>query len=168
MKSIVIAVDFDGTCVTHDFPNVGKDIGAPRVLKRLVDAGHKLILWTMRNDCVANSGSSDEVPVILNGPHLTEAVNWFKENEIELYGIQRNPTQDAWTKSPKCYAQVYVDDAALGAPLKRDAELSDRPFIDWNAVELILEADGVLETTHEMSTIVRAYMEEEGQKSHLE
>lgn len=168
MKSIVIAVDFDGTCVTHDFPNVGKDIGAVPVLKRLVADGHKLILWTMRGNVTDNTVSSDEVPVILNGNFLDDAIKWFKENEIELYGIQRNPTQDAWTKSPKCYAQVYIDDAALGAPLKRDAELSDRPFIDWNAVELILEADGVLETTHEMSTIVRAYMEEEGQKSHLE
>lgn len=25
---MIIAVDFDGTCVTHEFPKVGKDIGA--------------------------------------------------------------------------------------------------------------------------------------------
>ena len=25
---MIIAVDFDGTCVTHDFPRIGKDIGA--------------------------------------------------------------------------------------------------------------------------------------------
>ena len=33
-----ICVDFDGTCVTHEFPKVGKDIGAVPVLKKLVDA----------------------------------------------------------------------------------------------------------------------------------
>ena len=44
-----IAIDFDGTCVTHDYPEVGKDIGAVPVLKRLIDAGHKLILHTMRS-----------------------------------------------------------------------------------------------------------------------
>jgi hypothetical protein len=33
---MIIAVDFDGTCVTHDFPHVGKDIGAVPVLKELV------------------------------------------------------------------------------------------------------------------------------------
>ena len=43
-------IDFDGTCVTHAYPLVGKDIGAQAVLKRLVDAGHQLILFTMRGD----------------------------------------------------------------------------------------------------------------------
>jgi hypothetical protein len=26
--SRIIAVDFDGTCVTHEYPSIGKDIGA--------------------------------------------------------------------------------------------------------------------------------------------
>jgi len=29
---MIIAIDFDGTCVTHDYPAIGKDIGAIRVL----------------------------------------------------------------------------------------------------------------------------------------
>lgn len=32
---MIIAVDFDGTCVTHEFPKVGKDIGAAPILKNL-------------------------------------------------------------------------------------------------------------------------------------
>ena len=32
---MIIAIDFDGTCVTHDFPRVGSDIGAIPVLKNL-------------------------------------------------------------------------------------------------------------------------------------
>ena len=44
---MIIAVDFDGTCVTHDFPNVGKNIGAEIVLRKLSDKGHKIILYTM-------------------------------------------------------------------------------------------------------------------------
>lgn len=43
-----IAVDFDGTCVTHEYPKVGKDIGAVPVLKKLTNSGHQLILHTMR------------------------------------------------------------------------------------------------------------------------
>ena len=43
-----IAIDFDGTCVTHEFPNVGKEIGAVPILQKLVERGHKLILHTMR------------------------------------------------------------------------------------------------------------------------
>lgn len=46
---MIIAVDFDGTCVTHEFPEVGKDIGAVPVLKELVKKGHKIILYTMRS-----------------------------------------------------------------------------------------------------------------------
>lgn len=116
-----ICVDFDGTCVTHEYPFIGKDIGAVPVLKQLTEEGHKLILFTMRD-----------------GKELQDAVNWFKDNEIPLYGVQRNPTQDSWTDSPKAYGQLYIDDAALGAPLKVDKKLSDRPFIDWEKVKGIL------------------------------
>jgi hypothetical protein len=45
-----ICIDFDGTCVTHEFPEVGKDIGAVPVLRKLVEQGHNLILFTMRSD----------------------------------------------------------------------------------------------------------------------
>lgn len=45
-----IAIDFDGTCVTPEYPEIGKDIGAVPVLKRLVENGHKLILHTMRGE----------------------------------------------------------------------------------------------------------------------
>lgn len=41
---MVIAVDFDGTCVTHEFPKIGKDIGAIPVLRKLVEKEHQIIL----------------------------------------------------------------------------------------------------------------------------
>jgi len=115
---MTLCVDFDGTCVTHDYPRVGKDIGAVPVLKRLVKEGHQLILWTMRS-----------------GKELNDAIEWFKDNDIELYGIQENPTQKSWTSSPKAYAQIYIDDAALGAPLLMDSSMSNREFINWKVVE---------------------------------
>jgi hypothetical protein len=40
---MVICIDFDGTCVSHEFPAVGKDIGSIPVLKALVENGHKVI-----------------------------------------------------------------------------------------------------------------------------
>lgn len=122
-----IAIDFDGTVVAHEYPKIGADIGAAPVLRDLVVAGHKLILWTMRS----------EQP-------LQDAVDWFSANGIELYGIQRNPTQDKWTSSLKCYAQFYIDDAALGAPLKLDKKISSRFFIDWTQARMMLEAWGLL------------------------
>lgn len=139
---MTIAVDFDGTCVTHEFPKVGRDIGAVPVLKQLVEAGHKLILYTMRSDCKDNSGASDEFPEVTSGDFLTDAVNWFKENGIELYAVQRNPTQDSWTSSPKCYAHMYIDDLALGIPLFY-VEV-DRPYVNWFEVERMLQEKGII------------------------
>ena len=69
-----ILVDFDGTCTTHDFPYVGKEIGAAEVLRDLVLAGHQLILFTMRSDT-------------RSGNYLKDAVKWFEQNDIPLYGI---------------------------------------------------------------------------------
>lgn len=142
---MVIAVDFDGTCTTHDFPRVGKDIGAIPVLKRLVEKGHKLILYTMRSDVEARTPITDApCPAGKDTKYLSQAMNWFVDNEISLYGVQKNPTQGNWTTSPKCYAELYIDDAALGCPLIVDESYSPRPYVDWKKVEQILEESGVL------------------------
>lgn len=133
-----ILIDFDGTVVTHDFPRIGKDIGAVPVLKRLIDEGHNLILFTMRDNVRGNTGFSEEVQEICNGDFLDDAVNWFKENDIPLYGVQTNPQQKEWTGSPKAYGQLHIDDAGIGCPLIIDPKLSSKPFINWKEVEKML------------------------------
>lgn len=143
MPPSVICIDFDGTCVGHEFPNIGKDIGAVPVLKALVQNGHKLVLFTMRSD-VVNPESEDNNLHLKSGEYLTEAVNWFKSHDIPLYGIQSNPTQHTWTTSPKAYGKLYIDDAALGCPLKRNPYVSDRPFVDWEKVQEELISQGYI------------------------
>jgi len=109
-----IAVDFDGTCVDHRYPEVGPD--APHVvntLLKLLEAGHTLTLYTMRSA----------------GP-LQDAIDWFKNRGIHLTGIQFDPTQGSWSASNKCYAEKYVDDAAFGAPLIKP-EGFEQECIDW-------------------------------------
>ena len=128
---MVINLDFDGSLVTHDYPAIGKDIGSVRVLRRLIVEGHQFILFTMRSDSPEFDG-------------LTQAVNWFKENGLPLFGVQTNPSQSKWTSSPKSYAPLMIDDSALGCPMKRDPQLSDRPFVDWDLAEKLLEERGVL------------------------
>jgi|TARA_R110000782_G_scaffold270273_1_gene370186 hypothetical protein len=135
---IEILLDFDGTCTTHDFPNIGKDIGSVPVLKRLVENGHKIILFTMR---------SDRLFFMVNGKSrntLSEAVEWFKKNEIPLYGINTNPTQKEWTDSPKAYGQLIIDDIGLGTPLMYNTKLSQKPFVDWGKTEEWLENNGLI------------------------
>lgn len=140
---MIIAIDFDGTCVTHEFPAVGKDIGAVPVLKELTEKGHKLILFTMRSD-ISDPTGDDSGLHLEGGNYLSAAVNWFKENNIPLYGIQTNPTQHTWTTSPKAYAELYIDDAALGCPLIQNKEYSDHPYVNWDVVHHILEWKGLL------------------------
>jgi len=130
-----IAVDFDGTCVTHEYPKVGEDIGAVPVLKALVEKGHRLMLWTMRGNKPTSEGVNT----------LQDAVDWFKKNDILLWGINENPEQKSsgWTNSNKQYAQLYIDDTALGCPLMYDWGI-ERPFVNWREVEKMLKEKGIL------------------------
>lgn len=125
---MIIGIDFDGTCVVHKFPEIGEDIGAQKVLRDLVTNKHQLILFTMRS----NNGENK---------YLDEAVKWFKDNGIPLYGINENPTQHKWTSSPKPYCHLYIDDAALGCPLKKYniGDKDERPHVDWSEVSGILK-----------------------------
>ena len=115
---MIIAIDFDGTCVTHDYPRIGKDIGAVPVLKKIVENGHRLLLLTMRS-----------------GDKLDEAKKWFEDNEIPIWSVNENPEQKSWTESNKVYAHIYIDDAGLGVPLMNVSPYSDRPFVNWNEVQ---------------------------------
>ena len=124
---MIIAIDFDGTCVEHDYPEVGMDVeGAVEVLKALRAKGHRLILFTMRS-----------------GSKLDAAVRWFKERKIELWGVNTNPEQKSWTSSVKVHADIYIDDSALGCPLKFIDD-APRPMVDWAKVRERLEYDRVL------------------------
>ena len=121
MSRTVIGLDFDGTCVEHAFPKVGADIGAQPWLLGALELGARIVLNTMRDD--------ERGPV--NGHMvLTDAIRWFTFNEIPLYGINENPTQKQWSMSRKIFANVYVDDAALGVPLIYPTD-GRRPYVDW-------------------------------------
>lgn len=112
---MIIAVDFDGTCVKHAYPKIGEDIGAVPVLKEMVRQGHQIVLNTMRS-----------------GDLLQEAMDWFAANDIPLTGVNHYPGQETWTQSSKTFAQVYIDDAALGCPTIMDER--GRIFVDWRIV----------------------------------
>jgi len=133
----IIAIDFDGTCVTHAFPAIGEDIGAVPFL-RLLSKNHKLILYTMRSN-VANPKSEDKNIIARAGNYLDDAIDWFAQRGIELYGVNENPEQKTWTYSPKVYADLYIDDAGVGIPLAYNANISERPYVDWNILGNMLK-----------------------------
>ena len=115
-KPVIIAVDFDGTIVKHEYPKIGEPVpGAIDWIKRWQTERALIILWTMRS-----------------GKYLDEAVEYLSVNGISLFGVNINPTQEAWTNSPKAYAQLYIDDAAFGCPLCEEDGM--RPFVNWDIV----------------------------------
>lgn len=127
MPNKIIAVDFDGTIVMHKYPDIGREVpDAVRVLKRLKEAEYLLILWTMRS-----------------GDKLQEAVDYCASKGISFWGINRNPLQSSWTDSPKAYAPLYIDDAAVGCPTLYDNG-TQRAYVNWREIEAILTRIGVL------------------------
>lgn len=141
---MTILIDFDGTCVTHEFPAIGKPIGAAPVLKELIKKGHKLILFTMRCDHDFTPEGNQPDKNYPAGTYLTDAVDWFRENDIPLHGINTNPGQEKWTSSPKAYGEIMIDDSALGCPLLYNPDYSARPYVDWSAVYNMLQARKIL------------------------
>lgn len=129
-RKLFIAVDFDGTLVEHAFPDIGRPVPmAFEWLRRFREYGVGLILWTMR------SNSERE------GPVLDEAVAECTRHGIEFDFVNEHPQE--WTDSPKAYAHLYIDDAALGCPLTPGVA-GNRPMVDWRrAGAMALERLGI-------------------------
>ncbi|MDR1120075.1 MAG: hypothetical protein LBM08_04080 [Dysgonamonadaceae bacterium] len=97
---MIIAVDFDGTIVEHEYPKMGKEIPfAIDSLKKLQEEDqHMLILWTVRD-----------------GELLEEAVQFCEKRGLKFYAVNKNyPEEDSSTASRKINADLYLDDRGLG------------------------------------------------------
>lgn len=114
-KSKLIAIDMDGTIVKHDFPRIGEPVeDAFEVMQDLQKAGHRLILWTCREDDYK--------------PYLKEAVDFCRENGVEFVSVNENRKKDEFRPNGgrKVYADIYIDDRNLGG------------FPGWKAVRKLL------------------------------
>ena len=75
-----IAVDFDGTIVTHEYPKIGREIPfAIETLKMLIRDQHRLILWSVRE-----------------GELLQEAVDWCKERGVEFWAVNKDYPEESY------------------------------------------------------------------------
>jgi hypothetical protein len=100
LSGIKIAVDFDGTIVEHEYPEIGKEkLFAFRTLREIEKSGARLILWTFRT-----------------GKELDEAVDYCRKNGIEFYAVNRNYPEEVYTDeiSRKVDADIYIDDKNIG------------------------------------------------------
>lgn len=99
-ESKIIAVDFDGTIVEDQYPDIGKPmIFAFDTLLRLMKDGHRLILWTFRS-----------------GKELDDAIEFCENNGIRFYAVNKNfPDEEYPGESPrKILADIFIDDRIIG------------------------------------------------------
>lgn len=117
---MIIAVDFDGTIVTHEYPAIGKEIPfAIESLKRIQEnPDHQLILWTVRE-----------------GKELDEAVEFCKSKGLEFYAINSNyPKENITIEQPrKLKADLFIDDRNLGG------------LPDWGVIYQMIKSNNCFE-----------------------
>ena len=100
-KSLLIAVDFDGTIVEDAYPKVGKPKPfALETIKMLQADGHRIILWTYRY-----------------GKALKDAEEFMIKSGITPYAINRSyPEEESYPNdvSRKINADLFIDDRNFG------------------------------------------------------
>ena len=116
-KSLLIAVDFDGTIVEDAYPRVGKPMPfALETIKMLQADGHRIILWTYRN-----------------GKALQDAEEFMIKSGIPPYAVNRSyPEEESHPNdvSRKINADVFIDDRNFGG------------FPGWGAIYQKLNIEG--------------------------
>jgi hypothetical protein len=96
---MIIAVDFDGTIVEHEYPRIGRPIPfAIEVLKKLQrEERHTLLLWTVRE-----------------GELLRRAVDYCAQQGLTFYAINKNyPEEQLGDKPRKLSADLFIDDKGI-------------------------------------------------------
>lgn len=107
-KSLIIAVDFDGTIVENKYPKIGKPmLFAFETLRKLQEEGHRLILWTYRY-----------------GERLESAIEFCKQNGVVFYAVNKSFPEEQldFGRSPKINADIFIDDRNIGG------------FIGWGEI----------------------------------
>lgn len=101
---MIIAVDFDGVLCRNRFPEIGPpNYSMISIVRRLIDQGEEVILWTSRVDA-----------------ELDSAVEWCKDRGLKFCSVNENAPSNIAKyikKYPngtrKVYADIYVDDHSL-------------------------------------------------------
>ena len=103
-KTMIYAIDFDGTIVENAFPKIGKlNQEAARFIRSLKARGDKWILYTMRED-----------------KYLQEALEFLARHDLAPDAANDNLPEmcEFYQNNPrKIFANVYIDDHNAGGLL---------------------------------------------------
>ena len=112
---MIIAVDFDGTIVEHDYPKIGKPIPfAIDTLKLLQkERDFRLILWSVRE-----------------GALLQEAIDYCESKGLKFYAANKNFPEEESPIPRKLNADLFIDDRNLGG------------LPEWGVIYKLIKAGG--------------------------
>ena len=118
-RKIIIAIDFDGTIVSHKFPRIGDlMLNARKVINKLYNQGFYIIIWTCRGE-----------------KSLCEMIDFLSDAKILYHKINENAPYEMikFKPAPKIYYDILIDDRNIGG------------FVGWEYVYKILAAEYNLE-----------------------
>lgn len=125
---MIVYLDFDGTVVEHEYPKMGREnFGCMEIIKKLQDAGHKIILNTYRAD--------------IGGQELFKAIDYINLHHagelsdfIEVAAKKINPPE--WDMDRSMIEEImFIDDQARNIPLKPTVMVENSRMVDWDALD---------------------------------
>lgn len=129
---MVIAVDFDGTIVEHEYPKIGKPIPfALETLKHLQQDGHTLLMWTVRE-----------------GRLLQEAIDYVEKRGVSFFAYNKNyPEEDRNTAPRKLNADIFIDDRNIGGLpdwglIYRSVQMAEKGLMTFDQAMFSYEGGG--------------------------
>lgn len=153
---MTIGVDFDNTIVVDEWPEIGDLIpGAIETLRELKEKGHKIILYTQRNDdyyiyCPElieygkKHGKSFKDTVNL----LSPALQFLSDNGLILDAVNENPEWETQKQDygRKVYFDLLIDDhnAGITRKMMRNSKGEWCETVDWKVLREWLTKEGIL------------------------
>jgi hypothetical protein len=113
--NIRVAIDFDGTIVEHEYPDIGAEkLFAFETLREMQKRGFRLILWTYRT-----------------GKELEEALEFCRQRGVEFYAVNKSYPEEVYdeTVSRKIDVDLFIDDKNIGG------------FPGWSQIWQMLNTD---------------------------
>jgi hypothetical protein len=125
---MTIYLDFDGTVVEHQYPKIGREnFGCMEVIKKLQDAGHKIVLNTYRAE--VGNGTLAKAIDYINLHHAVEL-----NDMIEVSSKKIHPPE--WDIERQIIEEVlFIDDQARNIPLKPTIIVENSKMVDWDKLD---------------------------------
>jgi hypothetical protein len=145
-----IYLDFDGTVVEHQYPEIGTfNVGSIEIIKKLQSAGHKIILNSRRANC--NNGTLEKALIMINQYYCLYLKDTNGNNDFEMMTITEyckrklHPMPFYWEQI-KQVNELFIDDKAFNIPLK-EAVKSFGMMVDWDELDKQFIENGIYEMT---------------------